>query len=134
MTTQATTPPWQERRDQWLVLVRDLLDGIARWSETQGWSVAYLQKEIHDDLPDPYFAPILRIRTPGGVLHVDPIALDVVGAAGRVDLEAWPSLNRVKLIRDQKEWRVITDSGVPLREPWNEVSFVQLAMDLVAAP
>ena len=76
------------RRSQWLDLIQHLLVEITRWAEAQGWSIHPGQKEIHEDFLGTYDAPTLQIRTPTGQLHVDPIALNIAGAEGRVDLEA----------------------------------------------
>lgn len=60
------------------------------------------------------------------------VALHVVGGDGRVDLEGYPTLSRVKLIGTPGGWTIMTDSNVPLRLPWNADTFRQLAEDLVA--
>ena len=61
-------------------------------------------------------------------LYVTPVGLHIIGADGRVDVEAWPSLNRVKLIGVGKppQWRIMTDSNVPLPGPWGKKAFVTL--------
>jgi hypothetical protein len=133
-TTQASDPRSNQRRDQWLGWVGSLLADVAAWAEAQGWSVHRDNKVLHEEALGTYQAPMLRVRTPSGELYVEPIALHVLGAEGRVDIQAWPSLNRVKLVRNGEEWRVVTDSGVPLRQPWDRQTFVQLAQDLTAAP
>jgi hypothetical protein len=66
------------------------------------------------------------------VIHVIPVAQHVVGADGRIDIEAFPALNRVKLIGRGEQWVIYTDSNIPLRQPWNAETFVQLAQDLTA--
>ena len=70
---------------------------------------------------------------PDGELLLEPVALFVRGARGRVDLEAFPSQSRVKLLLDNGTWQIMTDSNVPLRQPWTEDTFVQLARDLLSA-
>ena len=55
-----------------------------------------------------------------------------MGADGRVDLEAWPSLNRVRLVPAADQWKFITDSNVPLDSPWGSDAFVRLAKHLTA--
>ncbi|HET6247764.1 MAG TPA: hypothetical protein VFE47_08710 [Tepidisphaeraceae bacterium] len=69
----------------------------------------------------------------GGEGFLTPIALHIVGDAdGRVDLEAWPSMNRVRFVGKSGGWEIITDSNVPLRQPWNRETFVQPVRDLHA--
>ncbi|HWB54100.1 MAG TPA: hypothetical protein VG722_07905 [Tepidisphaeraceae bacterium] len=133
MATQVTNPHRERQLNQWLDCVRGLLDAIRQWSEEQGWPVAEDKKNIREDSLGDYTAPILHIRTPDGQLFVEPIAREILGGAeGRVDLEAWPSLNRVKLLRTADRWQAVTDSGVPLHEPWDQQRFVQLVKDLVS--
>jgi len=45
----------------------------------------------------------------------------------------WPSLNRVMLLRTPNGWMIMTDSGIPIREKWNEHTFAQLVADLLSA-
>jgi hypothetical protein len=70
-------------------------------------------------------------RVAGGELIVNPIGLNVAGVKGRVDLEATPTLSRVKLIDEADGWRIWTDSNVPLRVEWTHDIFVQLVKDLI---
>jgi hypothetical protein len=60
------------------------------------------------------------------------VGLHIVGGDGRVDIEGYPTLNRVKLIGVPGGWTIMTDSNVPLRVPWNAETFHQLARDLVS--
>ena len=127
-----TADPYQLRREAWITRVRALADQIKGWSQSQGWSVEGELKTVHEDLLGEYSISALRITTPIGTLHFNPIALHVAGADGRIDLEAFPTLSRVKLLGANGGWKVMTDSNVPLREPWNEKTFVQLASDLMS--
>jgi len=81
------------------------------------------QKRIEGDATGPYAVPCLMIQTPQLRLHVDPIGYDIVGADGRVDILAWPSLNRMLLLRRGGEWKLYTDSRVKWPEPWGERAF-----------
>lgn len=82
-------------------------------------------------------APAARVTLPNGDLPdravlVIPVGLHIVGGDGRVDLEGYPTLSRVKLIGAQAGWEIMTDSNVPYPLPWNEETFRRLAQDLVA--
>ena len=46
-------------------------------------------------------------------------------------IEAFPTLNRVKLIGRGADWEIYTDSNVPLRQLWGAETFAQLAGDLL---
>ena len=120
------------RRAQWITRVDTLVSQIAKWSAAENWSVDKSQKSIHESLLGDYVVPTLRIRLPAGEVHVNPVGLHVMGADGRVDLETFPTLNRVKLVGIKNQWEIYTDSNVPLRKPWNRKTFSQLALDLLA--
>lgn len=132
MTMQAPDDKGQQRRDEWLHRVGNLIDQVEAWSTAEGWAVLRDDKRIRERLLGEYTAPALRIRAPGGDVFLTPIALHIVGADGRVDLEAWPTLNRVKLVGRDGAWQIMTDSNVPLREPWGRDTFVSLVRDLQA--
>lgn len=121
-----------ERRQEWISRVRALAEQIVEWSTGAGWRVEREEKTVQEELLGRYDVPVLHIHLPGGELVLNPIGLDVIGANGRVDLEAFPTLARVKLIGSPEGWRIMTDSNVPLRQPWNGHTFVQLADDLMS--
>jgi hypothetical protein len=120
------------RLEDWKKRVSALMDEIESWARTAGWSVNRTEKRLNERLAGEYTLPALHMRTPEGELFVTPVALYVIGADGRVDIEAWPSLNRVKLIGVGKpaEWKIMTDSNVPLRDPWGSKTFLELVKDL----
>ena len=68
--------------------------------------------------------PVLTIHAPQGRLILEPIARGIVGAQGRVDLYAWPSLFKVLLLHKPRgkdrplEWVVRTESGLDWPQPW----------------
>ena len=115
------------------------LDGlcheVAGWAEDEGWSVSWKTLQRTEDLLGTYEAPTLIIQTGGRSAMLEPVARVVMGAAGRVDLYAYPTLFRVMLLRsaDTGEWRIRTDSGIFLRDRWGKDTFVQLVQDLTGA-
>ncbi len=122
----ATQVAKSKRRAEWVRRVTRLTDEIVSWAKAQGWSVNRTKKTLTEDPSGEYAVPALHLRTPAGELYVTPVALDVHGTEGRVDVEAWPSLNRVRLIGRPGGWQVMTDSNVPLPGPWNKKAFVDL--------
>lgn len=133
----ALTPELQARRTEWLRRVTELVEQVARWSREAGWGVELGQERIDERLLGRYEAPAARVSLPPGDLPeravlVVPVGLHIVGGDGRVDLEGYPTLSRVKLIGAPNGWVIMTDSNVPLRLPWNADTFRQLAQDLVA--
>jgi hypothetical protein len=130
--TQTISDPLQEnRRRQWIERVEALINQVDGWATAQGWATARTTKNVTERLLGEYMIPLLRVRLPGGEVHVIPVGLHVIGADGRIDIEAFPTLNRVKLIGRDKEWQIYTDSNVPLRQPWSSETFAQLARDLL---
>jgi hypothetical protein len=132
------TPALRARRDDWINRVRALVEQLVAWAEALGWQVERTEEQLREKLLGTYSVPGARIKLPGPrerperALLVTPIALHVVGGDGRVDLEGYPTLSRVKLIGVSEGWKIMTDSNVPLRIPWDRDAFRQLAEDLVA--
>lgn len=116
----------------WAKTVRDLSRTIAGWVEKEGWLVSAQDAERAEDRVGSYRVPVLRIKTPDGILLVEPIARDVVDAEGRVDLYAWPSLRRMVLIRRDGRWGLRTDSGVDWPRKWGRAAFLDLARQLTS--
>jgi hypothetical protein len=119
------------RRQAWIDRVADLVNQVAGWAEAEGWDVERHEKEISERYFGRYAVAALVIRLPLGDIQINPIGLHVVGGEGRVDLEAVPTLSRVRLAPRSEGWEIWTDSNVPLRVPWVKESFVQLAHDLL---
>jgi hypothetical protein len=126
------SPTLRKRRDDWIARTTSLVEQIAKWSDSEGWKVERATEDVTETLLGTYTVPTASIRLPGGNLVVVPVAHRVAGGDGRVDLEALPTLARVKLIDTSDGWKAYADPNVPLRIPWNRKSFVQLAYDLLA--
>src|SRR6476469_1522747 len=108
-------PQFDARRRDWIERVGRLVDQIEQWSKAENWPTERHQKSVTEQSLGTYSVPELVVRPPGGELIVTPIALNVAGGNGRVDLEAVPTLSRVKLIGGNSGWEIWTDSNVPLR-------------------
>lgn len=134
----ALTPELQARRDDWVRRVAALVEQIALWSREAGWPVETGRETIEERRFGRYEAPAARVQLPKGDLPeravlVVPVALEVPGGDGRVDVEGYPTLSRVKLLGGgDGRWTIMTDSNVPLRLPWDGDTFRQLAQDLVS--
>ena len=131
MTQSIVDPVLQQRRDHGIGRVEALVAQIEGWSVAEGWIVERLPKILREKVLGEYEVPKLNIRLPGGELRLEPIALYSGSGDGRVDLMGYPTLNRVKLI-GEKTWQIMTDSNVPLRLPWNQQTYAQLARDLLS--
>ena len=123
-------------REQWIRTVTDLKQQIKSWvAQEQGWTTeAGETDKIYEDALGDYTAPMLTIHSPEGELRVEPIARNYPGL-GIVELYAWPTLRRVRLLPDKTlgQWRILTDSGIYLRQQWDRESFMALANDLIQA-
>ena len=124
---------WEHKRDDWLAHVKVLMGAIKQWAEQRRWFVDEQEKPIAEDHVGSYTAPVLFIQAPGGKIHVEPIGCNIVGAEGRVDIESFPSMNRLLLVLVSGEWKIKTDSRVDWPEPWSETAFVKLVDALTSA-
>lgn len=80
-------PDSAQLREQWIERVRRLVDEVAAWSESQGWSIHRDTKVIQERPLGAYSVQTLRVRLPQGEVRINPIARHVMGAEGRVDLK-----------------------------------------------
>jgi hypothetical protein len=118
---------------QWLRDIEPIVTDVSSWSADIGWIVHRKEKPEHERALGDYTVPVVEIKTPAGHLIVEPVARAVVGADGRIDLYAWPSLHRMMLIRAGGQWRLKTDSGVYWPKPWSKETFLELAQELTGA-
>lgn len=134
MTVSTLSETAAATRDHWLQTVVKVVDEIAQWAQGAGWLVSRSQKTIQEDSIGTYDAPVLQIKTPPGNLIVEPIAYSIFsGVEGRIDLYAWPSMHRVRLVQINGHWHVRTDSGINWPKPWGRETFLELANELSAA-
>lgn len=128
---RATQADSKARLAEWLKRLDALAAEITQWSRAQRWDVDRHETQITETPFGCYAVPALSIRLKSGKLMLNPVGLRVPGGKGRVDLEAIPTLSRVRLLPVKDGWEIWTDSNIPLRVPWNRRSFVQIAEDLV---
>jgi hypothetical protein len=124
---------WESERETWVKSVRDLCSRILQWSEEQHWSVHEDRKQVTESRLGTYELPTLMVQAPSGRVHVDPIGRDIVGAHGRVDVFAWPTLHRMLLVRDNGGWQLKTDSSIEWPRRWGKRAFVELVNILTRA-
>lgn len=123
-------------RERWVETVRAFCEEVAAWSEGQGWKVSRKELDLTEDVLRTYTVPMLIIQTARGAVMLEPVARTVMGANGRIDLYAYPTLFRVMLLRSSKDgrWLIRTDSGIFLKQPWNKQTFVDLVAGLTGVP
>ena len=107
------------------MIPRRLADDVQSWATQEaarGWRVETEERELAEEVVGgAYRVPVVTIHAPQGRLIMEPIARGTVGAQGRVDLYAWPSLYRVMLLHKphnhEYEWVVRTESGLDWPQP-----------------
>jgi hypothetical protein len=118
---------------EWVAAVEDLVSQIREWATAEGWQVTRLEpKTLWEPSTGTYSVSDLRVRTNSGVLNVDVVAREICRAEGRVELVAFPSLERFTLIRRGGKWRVRTDWGNAWPKRWGRRTFVELARKLTS--
>jgi len=124
---------WEARRNSWCEFVNALMKDVEAWAGRRKWPVDRQEKTVTEDHAGTYSVPELNVKVPGGYLTLEPVGCNVIGADGRVDITAFPSLDRVMLVLVGKEWRLKTDSGVPWPKLWCEETFEELAQLLTSS-
>ena len=119
--------------DEWISNVTKLLSQIRKWCQQEDWEVTQQEKQVTEELLGTYKVPVLRIRAPGGLLYVEPVARYVIGAEGRIDITSSPTMNRMLLVRQDGAWALKTDASVTWPKKWNHDTFVELAALLTQA-
>ena len=123
-------------RQEWLDTVTALQDQVRAWADQEpGWAFTHLKDHEVEEAPlGIYSVSVWKLETPDGEIRLEPIARNYPGR-GSVELYAWPTLYRVRLIRDEEwgGWRVRTDSGIYLRQEWSQENFITLTNDLLTA-
>lgn len=119
----------------WQDVMGTLASTVEDWSRARKWEVEWSSAEVDEELLGTYKISVLTIETEKGRLLLEPIARMVVGAEGRVDLYAWPTLFRVMLLYTaDRTWTVRTDSGIDWPQPWGMETFYALAAALLRRP
>lgn len=117
----------QKRRD-WerntALLADEVQARAGQEAAARGWRVERERKELAEEVVDgAYRVPVVTIHAAQGRLTLEPVARGVLGAQGRVDLYAWPSLFRVMLLHKPLgrghglKWVVRTESGIDWPQP-----------------
>ena len=120
---------------KWLAVVDKLMCDIERWAEEKNWLVARLEpKTLTESTHGEYSVSDLRVRANSGVLDVAVVGREVAGAEGRVDLVAFPTMDRFMLVRTGGKWVVETDLGFLWPRKWGKATFIELARLLTRTP
>lgn len=122
-------------REEWLQTVEALSSQIKDWIRQEPeWSFEPEETlEREEPLLGRYIVTTWSIHTPQGEVRLEPMPQDFLGRRF-VELYAWPTLRRVHLLPAPKdfEWKILTDSGIFLRQEWNRENCLLLIQDLIA--
>lgn len=122
-------------RDDWLRTIEQLQDQVRAWvSEEPGWFTEVgEQRQVQEEVLGVYTAVSLNIFLPEGQVVLEPVARNYPGRC-IVEMYAWPTAYRVRLVlHPNAGWKVLTDSGIYLRQPWDQQHFALLVRELVFA-
>ena len=123
-------------REEWLQAVAALSSQIKDWVRQEPkWSFeAEETQEKEEPLLGRYTVTTWGIHTPNGEVRLEPMQQDFLGRRF-VELYAWPTLRRVHLLPDPKGfgWKILTDSGIFLRQEWSRENCLLLIQDLIEA-
>lgn len=123
---------WDNKKTEWQKSIKDLVGDIRLWAENNKWIVVQHDKSITEDHLGTYQVPELNIKIPGGHLIVEPIGRNIIGAEGRVDIYAFPSLQRMLLVREHNHWSVKTSDFINWPLSWDKNTFTDLAKNLIS--
>jgi hypothetical protein len=110
-----------------VLALRTLREQVVAWAQARGWRVSAEPIQLNEPGVGVYDAEAITVETPSGRLVVEPVARLAAASDGRVDIYAWPSLNRLLLLRRHGQWRLATEAGIPWPEPWTESTLDGLA-------
>lgn len=122
-----------DQRKNWVALLGELADQVESWATSMNWPVARQEKLIEERAIGSYAADVVHIKTPQGILIVEPVAREIMRGDGRVDMYAFPTLRRVVIVREGDKWTFYSDSSVRLSKSWKKDNFINLAKDLTSA-
>jgi hypothetical protein len=122
---------WQQKLDAWLREVEVVLTSAEEWSRSREWGTRRDRKTVTEEGLGTYEAPVLLIHTPQGRLLLDPIAVNIVGAEGRIDFCVVPSYDSWLLVREGGAWRLYTSARDDAGREWSEPTFAWAAGELV---
>jgi hypothetical protein len=134
--TPATLPKspvenWEQVRDEWVAAVEKLIQDAEAWSKKQDWATRRDPKTLKEKGQGEYIVPRLLIHTIDGRLLLDPIARDVMGATGLVELCVMPSYDSIKIVRFEDGWKMLPEKGDGEFTPLTEETFLATVLRLL---
>ena len=120
-------------RDQWIADLDTLMTDIQSWAEAAGWDVRRKLIDREESGLGEFQAPALTLGRPGDRIYAVPTARHILGGDGRVDLEAFPGITRLAIVRRKGKWQLRTDQGVVWPKPWSKQTLAEVLDALAKA-
>jgi hypothetical protein len=96
-----------KQREQFENRVKDLIDQVRRWAEPHEWVTKAYTKKLRDTDNQVYQIPALFLQKGPIRVLLDPVAYDVPGAEGVVDLYLMPTYDDLASLHfEEGTWRI----------------------------
>lgn len=91
--------------DDWLELLKDLIDNVKAWAEAAGWETRITGRDVKGKEGVRYEVPVLVLDRDDAEVSLVPVARMVPGADGLVDFYVMPDFDNVaSLYREEGQW------------------------------
>ena len=91
--------------DDWLELLKDLVDHVKAWAEAAGWETRLTGRDVNENAGARYEVPVLELDRENAEVSLVPVARRVPGADGLVGFYVMPDFNEVaSLYLEADQW------------------------------
>jgi hypothetical protein len=91
--------------DDWLELLKGLVDNVEAWAEAAGWETRLTSRDVNEKGVVRYEVPVLVLDRDEIEVSLVPVARKVPGADGLVDFYIMPDFDNVaSLYREEGQW------------------------------
>ncbi len=91
--------------DDWLEVIKGLIDDVKAWAETAGWETRLTARDVKEKGGVRYEAPVLVLDRDEAEVSLVPVTREVPGADGLVDVYLMPDFDDVaSLYREKGQW------------------------------
>jgi hypothetical protein len=122
-----------EVRDEWIAAVDALYRQAEIWAEGQRWQTQRKSIINNEKRLGTYEVWQLVVKTDQGRIVFRPVARDITGALGRIDLIARPSRFPTRMIGrlGPENWQIAPFGDSTVVTAWNEANFIDLMQNLI---
>ena len=127
LAAEAVIAEWQKALD------RLFLD-VEKWSQERNWAVRRDPKRVAESFLGEYEVPQLLVHTTDNKRYfLGPVARQVVGGTGRVEMCLMPSYDSAAIVRIDGAWYVLPERAGERRRRWSRQTFLDVATRLASA-